>query len=392
MRNVIFVVLMVVIGALFVGTAVYFASPAGNVMDGQVIRDLSIVDVMVMKKEPQRELAWDSEITYPLLKYDLAYAEKKGYDIVYVYEGSRICFRFEDGAWFVRGESPYTSYPTFGNELTNFSIYKSGKDIVIYGYTDPHGFGNSWFRKITVGKKKYNEETIAYETDLPIKYQDATLDMTDAQGYKIGFSDGAFYFFKNGQCVNIQECPKEINSKDYISMPSKYAIIGNDLYSLSLQIENETPNIKFNYIDVISTIKKFNFRLEEIVSVDSPKIYLDIYIKDDKEWVLVPDKWESDDVHEIKKKMQEMVYSEYSLKCLNSSKFEFKYNQGSWIIRSYYDVNGIEFYGDEYLDGYDKDYTLPEEVAKKFEVTVKSEEECKEIKEKIRKEYFDYYD
>lgn len=157
--------------------SIIYIAPIFKVRNGIIKRNLSNY-VWLLPEIPQdRNAAWDSELPF-WVKWDINYAQKKGYSVEYSYKNdSKITVNVEDGMNYLEVNPSDASYV---ESIRNVSFYKDeNNNPVMYGYYD------DWFGK-------YEWSTYSF-------YENAFHFSTETYDYNVPFDKNHYNSVRNGR-------------------------------------------------------------------------------------------------------------------------------------------------------------------------------------------------
>lgn len=392
-----------VIGYLFLlaGLAIflfwYVEFPHKTTSDGFITRDFTNKMFFIPKIPTDgRDVAWDSELP-GFIEKDIKEAKNKDYKIRYTVGNSSLEISFYNEETLVEVRSSYSwALPSF-NTLSNFSIYKKGNNLYLYGYNEDYSDNFQRYILYSDYSKYPNYDSLTYDTNLPLSLESKGIGSLELGDYSMCYDDEkTFYFYKDG---------KEVSSKsfsDSISEVHQYdgllITTNNMLYIIYAYEKDGVPDLKFVYItDGVEYAKTessyFNARLTATDSKSLP-----ILMRDNVYYTLVPNNWEDYNDYCISNSNLKPYDrdTDYSVTLINledafvSAKFEYGYSE--WNVEIAFNINGKIYTTDDYaLYGYDTRIHLSDEDAQKLSVTVKSIEDFKEHIQTIRDAYPSYY-
>lgn len=393
---------------MFFGIIILLDQPYNKVVDNTIERDISWIRWFLMDSSPtERYQAWNSELP-TFVKKDIQYAEKNGYNIEYNFNGKTIyLYQYKD-KWFI---SLYHLLNDFRpiDDLTNFSIYKNKDEknerfIDIYGYENSKNYNfEERFCLAHVSSKHSDIDILSYDHNIPFDMQ-TSYSISYGDFSIIGDSEGNFSFYKDCALISSQKFNmgkiKEINWR--------YGLITtetNELYIMFIENLENMPILKFYYVETIDKLPQNSnsfYSCENLYSKEE-NIQLPIILKDSKYYVIVPEdldtfKYASTYYRDKHIKKPENLNYKFSIveveNCFKCATFNYKSDaySGVWKVDLVFSLNGYDFHKEYKFNGYESSIVLNEDSIKKFEKTVYSLDSIWENIEKIRTEYFDYYD
>lgn len=403
LKKITFFIIILVFSAI-----VILDQPCFKVKDNTIERNISWLRWSLMDSSPtERNQVWDSELP-AFIKNDIQYAEKNGYNIEYNFNGQTIyLYQYKD-KWFI---SLYHLLNDFRpiDDLTNFSIYKNKDEknkrfIDIYGYENSKNYNfEERFCLAHVSSKYSDIDILSYDHNIPFGMQNS-YSKSHGDFSIIGDYEGNFSFYKD--CVLISS--QKFNMGKIKEINWQYGLITtetNTLYIMFIENIEDVPILKFYYVDTIDELPQNSnsfYSCENLYSKEE-NIQLPIILKDSKYYVIVPEdldtfKYASIYYRNKHIKKPENLNYKFSIvevkNCFKYATFNYKSDaySGVWKVDLVFSLNGYDFHKEYKFNGYESSIVLNEDSIKKFEKTVYSLDSIWENIEKIRLEYFDYYD
>lgn len=212
-----------------------------------------------------RDWAWDSENVPNFIKSDFQKAALHGYDGVEYYFGANK-IRVEEE--FLSDNLEVIVNTDLGWSMSNFSIYSSGENIVIYGYW------NDEFRRITIGKTEDTviKEVLTLNPGVPFSANSKYITENAKKDYIFVISDDmktVSAYKENARVGEAVVLPNEIlGFYDSIMVLAK-----SDDYSDKLYMPYVVDN---NGIEELVCIEIATVSVEEVVNVSDTK-YMDAF-------------------------------------------------------------------------------------------------------------------
>lgn len=352
---------------------------------------------------------WDSELPF-LIEYDIEYSKKHECNIQYTFNGNKIYIRFNDG----EAELSINHGRSDFMEITNFSMYFSGEDLVIYGFrsqlkdsfstttikgSDEKGSHSGFFYSLT-----YNLN-IPFNVDYNISiFAD---DIGDYTVYVHQDEPEKITFWKDGEELNTSIFPKKVKYNE-----PRYGFLMTEDKKIYVSYLKDSQKTDFDYayvgkIDDIITERDYlsnGFYMDSFDALYAPEEYdivIPILIIGNDYYTICPEDWDT-----------YIAYSTASRKILNSNvnnpnykvKFaklldcfdsaEFYFNGNNWISYINFNINGKKLVYTYVVDGYDRNISISkiENDIEKCQKTVYSIDEFWDLLETIRDIYKPYYD
>lgn len=373
--------------------------PHKTISDNILVRDFTNKTVLIPKiSKNTRESVWDSELPY-LVKNDFKEAQKKDYTIQYKIGSSCISIEFHKGKPIAYITNPENyGLPSFYT-LSNFSIYKKGNNIYVYGYSGE--YNKKTFEEYIL-YSDYNQSfkniTLTYDINLPFTFKEMSYDTLSYGDYSLLYDqENTFYFYKDSQEIYSKKFSDPILKVD---LHTGLLITKNNmLYMIFAYLKDGVPELKFVYIDNGVNFSKDNLSFVKTFLKSSEKNdYLPILIKDDEYYTIIPKNLEDYTSYciaepDLKTYNRDTDYSATLVRLEDAfvlAKFEEKYSE--WNVLISFNINGKIYTTDDYvLYGYDSRIDLSEEDVNQLSTCVKSIEEFKAHIQTIRDAYPKYY-
>lgn len=372
--------------------------PHKTISDNILVRDFTNRTVLIPKiPKNTRENVWDSELPY-LVKNDFKEAQKKDYTIQYKIGTSNISIEFSSGKPVAKITSSESwALPSF-NILSNFSIYKQGNNLYIYGFNEEYGKSFERYILFSDYSQYPKHETLTYDTNLPFSLEDMSIGTLTRGDYSLLYDkENSFYFYKDGQRIYSKKFSDPILTVDLYN--GLLITENNMLYMIYAYLKDGSPELKFVYIDdgvsfANSESSPFNPYLKSSEKND----YLPILVKDGEYYTIIPNNWEDYTSYciaepDLKTYNRDTDYSATLVRLEDAfvlAKFEEKYSE--WNVVISFNINGKIYTTDDYvLYGYDSRIDLSEEDVNQLSTCVKNIEEFKVHIQTIRDAYPKYY-
>lgn len=371
-----------------------------NFYNKEIVKDIMFKELSEeeFQYEPQdNNIAWSSELPEVIIN-DMKYAEENDIRyICYFLKGISLFLRYDDNNWSAITLDAERGYLNYENEgLTNFSIYKSNGMIVLYGYKD------NFFIREQNGKR----EILTYDINLPLNFH--SIHTFVIGKYTVGYESGNFYWYQKGilqKKISInEELGKNVEVIQFWEDPSIFITADNELYYILVWSENNQPCMKFQYVGTVDkesvqitcvsaknegiSLKLINDKYLIVPKNLDLKIFLDLSLTWNKKSSLL-EKPSDIDLTELKLEMVNLLDCFFSCTFIYQPEFM---DYTPWIVEWKYVVKDIVFSQTKTFNGFDRTIEIPDEVAEKYAITVKTVSQYWDTVEAIRKEYSKYYE
>lgn len=372
--------------------------PHKDISNNVIIRNFTNKMVFIPKLSVDNHIyAWDSELPN-FVKKDLKQAKAKDYTIKYIVGSSSISIEFSDGKPIAEINSQNTwALPSF-NTLSNFSIYKKGNDLYVYGYDEEYRDSFTQYILFSDYEKYPDYNTLTYDTHLPFSLKDLSIGTVNFGEYSLLYDkENTFYFYKDGKIVSSKKFSDPISKVDLYD--GLLTTTNNMLYMIYAYVREGIPELKFVYVaDGVSFAESKSSSFPPSLKSSETNDYLPVLSKNNEYYTLIPNNWEDYTNYciaepKLKTYSRDIDYSASLVKLEDafvSAKFENPYYE--WSIEISFNINGKIYTSDDYLlYGYDSKIELSDTDIQKLAITVRSIDEFKSHIQTIRETYPKYY-
>lgn len=415
----IFAILVLFIIALNVLAFIMVRPNISKIKDGVFCRNLDYYTWLLKDKDNPAPLQengvpisrvkpWDSELP-KLIKLDMEYAKEHEYNIQYTFNGNNIYIRFDTG-------EAELSVNDGIRKLSNFSMYFSEEQLMIYGFS--YELSNKEFLTTTI--KRSDEKavhsgwfsTLTYNLNIPFNVDSYIGILADDIGeysvYVEQEEPEKISIWKDGEKLNAITFPKKVKYNEPL-----YGFIvteDNEIYLSFLKIENqEKPDLDYVYVGKVDDCLAERNYLSNGYHVDSFKVLyaydeydviIPIYIIKGEYYTICPEDWKdyiASSTASRKILNQKVEKSkQHKVKFIKLENYfesaEFYFNSNSWIANIEFYVNGKMFVYNLDIGGYDKKVKPNNEEIAEYQKKVYTINEFWNHIDKIRNTYKKYYD
>lgn len=388
----------------------YIYYPIKTVSDGTIYRNLT-EDTFAIPDLPKEErlVAWDSELP-KFVEKDIKEAREKGYTICYTIGSTVLKIAIdENGEPYLR-ISNNSSFSRMFENFTNFSIYKDGDDVHVYGYTSEYAYSERWFVHLmffSAFDKSPDYTTLTYDSNLPLNHEDRGVNTLRFKDYSLYYDEDTqtFSFYSEGKVISSKVF---YDSVDRIELYKGIIITQNHmLYRIFAYIKDGLPELKFVYVADGLELSESKWRYSSyayLSPIDKSYSIFPIFKKDEEYYITIPNNWEDYDRYCLSNSVLSDYdrNTDYSFTLVNledafvSAEFEYSSSEWSgendWEITITFNINGRIYTNDDYcFYGYDQRIKLSDKDVEKLSVKVNSIDEIEEQILRIREAYESYY-
>lgn len=383
------VILLILIVGIFIMGLI------GNLKNNRKIRYESVyrnIEDYKFPKEPKdKNIAWDSQVP-KFITEDIEYLKKNS-------EVSKIKYEFGEQIIEIEiiddmSKLKIQSLETTKYEgLSNFSIYKNGSYITIYGYR------YSAFYKVRLGLKKGDCKDNYMTASKDIPFDADVYILNTIGGYQLctnnkdrdSSSDNCLYLYKDGELIE----KKEINNVIDIYSCGIFICENYDIYMSWVIIENEEPTITIKYVGNVDSIYSNGDEYwRDGVVIEDDNSVLPIFKSGDELVIPVPTDWKVYEKYVLHQDVKcnatdlEMKLIKMS-DCFDHADIEWYYD--GWKANIALNLNGKKGIFTYRINGYDTSVSLTSE-EKNMTTTVRDGDSFWKEVDRIREMYKKYYD
>lgn len=396
-----------VVGICFLAFLIknYIYYPMKTVSDETIYRELTNHTFAIPNlPEEERLVAWDSELP-KFVENDIKEAREKNYKICYTIGSTAIKIAIdEDGEPYLWISNSSSLSSIMLDKFTNFSIYKDGDDVHVYGYVE------KWFVHLTFYSDfdEYPDyTTLTYDSNLPLNHKDKGISTLRFKDYSLDYDEDTqtFYFYSGGKVISSKVF---YDSVDRIELYKGIIITKNHmLYRIFTYIKDGLPELKFVYVADGLELSESKWRFYSYASlspIDKSNSTFPIFKKGEEYYITTPNNWEDYDKY-CPSNLELSEYdrdTDYSFTIVNLKdafvSAEFSYTSSEWSSESEwkvtinFNINGRIYTNEDYcFYGYDQRIQLSDKDVEKLSVKVSSIDEIEEQILRIREAYESYY-
>lgn len=349
----------------------------------------------------ERLVAWDSELPN-IIQRDLKKAKEEGCTVDYTIGNSILHIYFNDeGEPMLEASSSYSWVLNSLDTFENFSIYKKGDDLYVYGYENQ--YLNCFTEQIFYSdySKHPSYETLTYDINMPLNHETKGIRTLE-------FNTCSLYYDEDTQTFSFYSKGKEISSKTFfdtveeISLYNGIIITKNHmLYRIFTYVKDGLPDLKFVYVAdglELSESTRSYYDTAYLTPTDRESSTLVIFKGEDGYYTTTPNNWEDYDKYSLSSDALNNYDREadYSISLVNLKdafvSARFKYSYSEWEVLISFNINGKIYTTDEYtFYGYDTRINLSDQDAEKLSVKVNSIDEIETQVQNILDAYASYY-